>query len=223
MKHFFLSVLLLAASCTQAQLPEYKIITSGVPRADHGSITRYLVTSAALRCGYTVNVWTPEGYAENTSLTYPVIYAQDGQNLFDPELSYAGVAWELDTKAQSLATRGEAAAPIIVGISNRGAQNLRPCHLGVCGCQYPAVRDTQVVPRPRHYGVGCGLSRIRTSRTADCESPRLLGSRGHAHDLRCRRSRAQRMVLATARGATVRLSARQGCAIRPRGACSMPV
>lgn len=126
MKHFFLSVLLLAASCTQAQLPEYKIVMSGVPSADHGSITRYLVTSSALRCGYMVDVWTPDGYAENTSLTYPVIYAQDGQNLFDPELSYAGVAWELDTKAQSLATRGEAAAPIIVGISNRGAQNLRP-------------------------------------------------------------------------------------------------
>ena len=39
-------------------------------------------------------VWLPPGYDADTGQRYPVLYMHDGQNIFDPATSYAGV--ELD-------------------------------------------------------------------------------------------------------------------------------
>ena len=107
-------------------LPTYRIVTSGnIPQGEPGAIKRYAVTSSALNGEVIVDVWLPEGYNDDTSKSYPVVYAHDGQNLFDPAFSFAGVAWEMDQAAQSLANDGQTEAPIIVGINNRGT--LRPC------------------------------------------------------------------------------------------------
>ena len=105
----------------------YKEITGReVPAVTDGSIKRYEVSSASLNDKIIVDVWVPEGYdGTDTSVTYPVIYAHDGQNLFDPKLSYANVAWEIDATATRLISDGSIIAPIIVGISNRGAKGLR--------------------------------------------------------------------------------------------------
>lgn len=97
-----------------------------MPAVTDGSIKRYEVSSASLNDKIIVDVWVPEGYdGTDTSVTYPVIYAHDGQNLFDPKLSYANVAWEIDATATRLISDGSIIAPIIVGISNRGAKGLR--------------------------------------------------------------------------------------------------
>jgi isoamylase len=65
-------------------------------------------------------VATPPGYTTGT-MRHPVVYLQDGQNLFDPALSFAGHWGMLETLA---ATRVEP-APIIVGIPNLGRGRLR--------------------------------------------------------------------------------------------------
>ena len=44
----------------------------------------------------TVRVWTPEGYDINRSQPYKVIYAFDGQNLFDKSQASYGMEWQLD-------------------------------------------------------------------------------------------------------------------------------
>ena len=53
-----------------------------------------------------VIVWLPPSYTRETKKRYPVLYMQDGQNLFDPSSSFTGVDWQLDEAADSLIRAG---------------------------------------------------------------------------------------------------------------------
>lgn len=68
-----------------------------------------------------VDVWLPPGYGR-TPRRYPVIYMQDGQNLFDPATSYAGVSWSVDQAMMRLIAAGQTHGAIIVGIWNTPAR-----------------------------------------------------------------------------------------------------
>jgi len=70
----------------------------------------------------TLVVYLPPDYDKNTSQKYPVLYMQDGQNLFDEATSYAGVEWKMDETAQQLISSKTIAPLIIVGIYNGGAE-----------------------------------------------------------------------------------------------------
>ena len=61
-------------------------------------------------------VYLPPSYA-TSGRHYPVIYMQDGQNLFDPELSFAG-EWGVDETMERLGPQGYEA--IVVAIPNMG-------------------------------------------------------------------------------------------------------
>lgn len=112
---------------TAATLPVYRELpASQTPSVTDGAVKAYSVRSSLLNDEITVAIWTPDGYNTSTNDTYPAIYIHDGQNLFDPSFSFAGVAWELDGTTQKLATDGQIIAPIIVGIYNRGGKQLRP-------------------------------------------------------------------------------------------------
>jgi predicted alpha/beta superfamily hydrolase len=63
-------------------------------------------------------VWLPPSYEKERQKRYPVLYAHDGQNLFDPSTSSFGVDWQLDEKADSLIRHGKIKEIIIVGIYN---------------------------------------------------------------------------------------------------------
>lgn len=65
-----------------------------------------------------VDVWLPPGYYNTPSQHYPVIYMHDGQNLFDPALSYAGVDWGIDTTITQLMQHEQLPGLIVVGIWN---------------------------------------------------------------------------------------------------------
>ena len=65
-----------------------------------------------------VIVWLPPSYETNKTKRYPVLYMQDGQNLFDPQTSSFGVDWQLDESADSLIKAGAIREIIIVGIYN---------------------------------------------------------------------------------------------------------
>jgi len=62
-------------------------------------------------------VYLPSSYATATWRRYPVLYLQDGQNVFDAATSYAG-EWGADEAAEALAARGLEA--ILVAIPNAG-------------------------------------------------------------------------------------------------------
>ncbi len=63
-------------------------------------------------------LWLPPGYGAQPDRRYPVIYAQDGQNLFDPRTSFAGVDWGLHQALCRLLAAGEIGPTLVVGIWN---------------------------------------------------------------------------------------------------------
>lgn len=65
-----------------------------------------------------VIVWLPPDYEKEKSRRYPVLYAHDGQNLFDPSTAFAGVDWAIDEAADSLIRKGKIEPIIVVGIAN---------------------------------------------------------------------------------------------------------
>jgi predicted alpha/beta superfamily hydrolase len=65
-----------------------------------------------------VDVWLPPGYALGKRRRFPVVYMHDGQNLFDPKTSYAGVDWGVDETLTRLIEQGVAREAIVVGIWN---------------------------------------------------------------------------------------------------------
>ncbi|MEA2176553.1 MAG: hypothetical protein QOD00_4145 [Blastocatellia bacterium] len=66
-----------------------------------------------------VIVYLPPGYTTDTQKRYPVLYMQDGQNLFDGATSFIqGNEWRMDETAQSLIQSGAIEPLIIVGVYN---------------------------------------------------------------------------------------------------------
>ncbi len=63
-------------------------------------------------------VWLPPGYDPMSKNRYPVLYLQDGQNVFDPVTSAFGTDWQVDETADSMIRRGSVVPMIIVGIYN---------------------------------------------------------------------------------------------------------
>jgi len=65
----------------------------------------------------------PPGYHESTE-RYPVLYLQDGQNLFDPATAFLGRDWHADTTTDHLIERGVIEPLILVGIYNTGVRRI---------------------------------------------------------------------------------------------------
>ncbi|MBL0926545.1 MAG: alpha/beta hydrolase [Phycisphaerales bacterium] len=80
------------------------------------------IASAVLGAERTVRVWLPPGYraGEQASRRYPVLYLNDGQNLFDRATSFIGVEWQVDETLTRLIGEGKAPGTIVVGIDNGG-------------------------------------------------------------------------------------------------------
>jgi predicted alpha/beta superfamily hydrolase len=68
-------------------------------------------------------VWLPPGYdsPENKDRTYPVLYMQDGQDLFSPRPNVAAPGeWQVDETASRLISEHKVEPLIIVGVSHSG-------------------------------------------------------------------------------------------------------
>jgi predicted alpha/beta superfamily hydrolase len=63
-----------------------------------------------------VAVWLPPGYDSMRADGYPVLYMQDGQNLFSPDSANFGVEWQVDETLTELITEGAVSPVIVVGI-----------------------------------------------------------------------------------------------------------
>lgn len=62
-------------------------------------------------------VYLPEGYTESSEVAFPVIYLQDGQNLFDGYFTHNGQEWQVDETLDSLGREGQNKY-IVVGIGS---------------------------------------------------------------------------------------------------------
>ena len=77
--------------------------------------------SRILRNDRDVIVYLPPDYEADKRKKYPILYLQDGQNLFDGTTSFTyGQEWRVDETAQSLIGAGKIEPLIIVGIYNAG-------------------------------------------------------------------------------------------------------
>ncbi len=75
--------------------------------------------SRSLRGCRDIAIWFPPGYGTGRR-RYPVVYFQDGQNIFDPITAFLGNAWMAGDKAAALIKRRALTPPIMVGIYNTG-------------------------------------------------------------------------------------------------------
>jgi enterochelin esterase-like enzyme len=81
-------------------------------------------------------VYLPPGYETEPSRYYPVLYLNDGQNLFDPQTSFIkGRTWQVRETADVAIEAGEVEPLIIVGIYNTGDRRL---------AEYTHERDWQM-------------------------------------------------------------------------------
>jgi predicted alpha/beta superfamily hydrolase len=66
---------------------------------------------------HAVRVYLPPGYAENHLRRYPVLYMQDGKNLFFPEEAFGGTEWQVDETMDRLDQMNAVRKVIVVGIA----------------------------------------------------------------------------------------------------------
>lgn len=70
--------------------------------------------------GRAVRVWLPSLYHEDPTRRFPVLYLMDGQNVFEPDTAFAGIAWRAGETAQTLIDKKRIEPLILVGIDNSG-------------------------------------------------------------------------------------------------------
>jgi enterochelin esterase-like enzyme len=104
-----------------------------------------------------LRVWLPPGYddAENAGRRYPVLYLNDGQNLFEGATAFNGVEWQVDETGDRLIREDVVPPMIFVGMDNMGRDRIReymphrslhPMILRVQGTRYPAFLFKEVIP-----------------------------------------------------------------------------
>jgi predicted alpha/beta superfamily hydrolase len=71
-----------------------------------------------------VLVYLPPDYRRFSRKRYPVLYLQDGQNVFDAATSFAGVEWSVDESAHHLIRKKLMEPVIIVAIANVGEDRI---------------------------------------------------------------------------------------------------
>jgi len=104
-----------------------------------------------------LRVWVPPRYdaPDNLARHYPVVYLNDGQNLFDRATAFAGVEWQVDETADRL-IRQEVIHPlIVVGVDNTQGDRIKeylpfrsfhPPVLRPQGKRYPNFLMNEIMP-----------------------------------------------------------------------------
>lgn len=120
-----LSLLLFGPVASQApQVPRL-----GIPVTHNPSVVGDLrlfpnFKSKILGNSRTIRVWLPPGYFHHPNAHYPVLYMEDGQNLFDKALSpFSHAEWRCDETATGLINAKVIPPLIIVGIDNVDREN----------------------------------------------------------------------------------------------------
>lgn len=116
------NVLLVRLSVPDTRAPAAR--TSSVT----GDLRLHQFTSSILGNTRTIRVLLPPGYDDerNKDRRYPVLYLNDGQNLFDAATSiFNPIEWQVDESADRLVRLKKIVPLIVVGVDNPG-KRLRP-------------------------------------------------------------------------------------------------
>jgi len=93
-----------------------------------------------------LTVWTPPRPRTRRASPYPVLYLNDGQNLFDPARAFAGNTWQVAETAARLVRTRRIPPLIIVGIDHGGVRRNRE-YLPVEDARNPTAKN----PLGREY------------------------------------------------------------------------
>jgi enterochelin esterase-like enzyme len=152
-----------AASISTAVVPAAIRATGAV-----GDLRLHEFRSRIFRNTRFLRIWLPPGYddRENEGRRYPVLYLNDGQNLFESATSFTGVEWQVDETADRLIREGKIAPMIFVGIDNAAKDRIReympyrslhPMMMRVQGRRYPDFLMKEVMPFvSRNYRIAVG-------------------------------------------------------------------
>lgn len=145
-------------------------IAPGVIRADGatGDLRLHEFHSRIFHNTRFLRVWLPPGYddPQNAGRRYPVLYLNDGQNLFESATSFTGVEWQVDETAERLIHEGTVPPMIMVGIDNASQDRIReymphrslhPVIVRAQGNRFPDFLIKDVMPFvARNYRVATG-------------------------------------------------------------------
>lgn len=112
-------------------------LTAELAAAGPGQLQKHdNFSSRFLRKKRDVIVYLPGIYQKRPDLQFPVLYLEDGQNLFDPATSFIpGMYWRVGETADALIAQGAIQPLIIVGIYNTGKQRIN---------EYTPTRDQKL-------------------------------------------------------------------------------
>lgn len=100
-------------------VPGWKDEMAAAPGGVVGDIIRHERFPSEIM-GVRRDLWVllPKSYLEKVNRRYPVLYVQDGRNVFDPALAYAGVDWQIDEAVDTLSSQGRIPEILVVAIDN---------------------------------------------------------------------------------------------------------
>lgn len=139
-----------------------------------GRVETIAFESAALAAPRTITLYLPPGYDEGDR-TYPVLYMQDGQNLFDDARAFAGQSWRIQEAADAAIGDRSARPMIIAGVDHAGTERVNEYtptrseekKAGGGGDQYARLLVDEIKPLID--------GRLRTSRDVTCVGGSSLG------------------------------------------------
>ncbi len=101
-----------------------------------------------------LRIFLPGNYfsPQNRARKYPVLYLQDGQNVFDKATSFSGKEWEADETVDHLVSEFKVRPMFIVGIDNAGEQRTS---------EYLSYPDRAQSAIPKRDAAGTGRYEIR--------------------------------------------------------------
>jgi predicted alpha/beta superfamily hydrolase len=120
-----------------------------------GKLHLHELRSGIFRNTRFLRVWLPPDYEKGGGTRYPVLYLNDGQNLFEASTAFGGVHWQVGETATRLISEKKIRPLIIVGIDNAGKNRAReylpyksrdPKVLVVQGTSYPNFLKREVMP-----------------------------------------------------------------------------
>lgn len=101
---------------------EYLLKKRKLQEASIGKIVHIENFQSKYISGRNIDIWLPENY--NPSNKYPVLYAQDGQLLFDATTTWNNQSWDVDDIISALSKKGSIPSLIVVGIHNGDTKRL---------------------------------------------------------------------------------------------------
>jgi predicted alpha/beta superfamily hydrolase len=125
-----------------------------------GSLWLHELKSRVFRNTRTLRVWLPSEYDGWGETRYPVLYLNDGQNLFDAATAFAGVSWQAGETAGKLIAEKKIPPLIVVGIDHAGKSRAReyiPYRSAESratrprGQRYPEFLEQEVIPLVEAY------------------------------------------------------------------------